>query len=69
MLTVDGDLNIIRKVVIVVLWMLIDQNTFFTSGGFNPREEPMNDCYTFNISTNTLERKKDMTEPRIYHGL
>ena len=29
----------------------------------------MNDCYTLKISTNTLERKKDMNGARVDHGL
>ena len=30
----------------------------------------LKNCYTFNISTNTFERKEDMIyEPRAHHGL
>ena len=29
----------------------------------------MKNCYTFKISTNTLERKEDMNEARCDHGL
>jgi len=41
------------------------------SGGRNPRgiARKMNNCYTLNISTNTLERKADMNMVREGHGL
>ena len=29
----------------------------------------MNNCYTFNISTNTFLRKENMNHPRIKHGI
>ena len=39
----------------------------FISGG--RRTNATNKCYSFNISTNTLERKEDMNEARSIHGL
>ena len=41
----------------------------FISGGLDPRDKTMNNCYTFNISTNTLKRKDDMNKARFNHGL
>ena len=52
----------------VQFWPL-DQNNVFISGGINPRLAGINNCYTFNISTNTLERKEDMNKARSIHGL
>ena len=49
-------------------WVL-DQNTLFISGGIDPRRERMNNCFTLNISTNTLVVKENMNKPRYNHGL
>ena len=41
----------------------------FLSGGHGPRNEAMNSCYTFKLSTNTLLFKENMNKPRYDHGL
>ena len=37
----------------------------FLSGGKKPNLDAMNNCYTFNISTNTLVLKQNMNETAI----
>jgi len=48
---------------------ILDENTLFISGGMNPRVQVMNNCYMFNISTNTLVPKENMHEFRHFHGV
>ena len=52
----------------VQFWTL-DKKTLFISGGIYPNYDVMNNCYTFNISTNTLVPKENMNESRMSHGL
>ena len=41
----------------------------FISGGPDPKVLGMNNCYTFNMATNALERKENMNEARDGHGI
>ena len=52
-----------------VQFCTLDQNTLFLSGGMNTIREVMNNCYMFNISSTTFERKENMNNPRGFHGL
>ena len=47
----------------------LDQNTLLISGGKDPTSKAINNCYTYNISTDILERKENMNEGRADHGL